>query len=143
MQRYGTASQLSATTIRYSLELPITSALSCTHRGSGQLVFMGSAVMDTLEFIASIVGTILAAACCLFCLWLFFAQVAVIISCGLGIWFYFTGYPWIGLVVAMVGSLGGCFIQLVFMGKYMEGLQKAADEKDTRSDATNLTHRQV
>ena len=91
--------------------------------------------MDTLEFIASIVGTILAAACCLVCLWLFFAQVVTIISCGLGIWFYFTGYPWIGLVVAMVGSMGGCLIQLVFVGKYMEGLQKVADEKDTPNDA--------
>ena len=35
----------------------------------------------------------------------------------------------------MVGSLGGCFIQLVFVGKYMEGLQKVADEKDTPNDA--------
>ena len=77
-------------------------------------------VMETLEFLAKILGTLMLFACSLVCLWMFFSQIAITISFGLGLWIYFLGYPWIGLVVAMVGSFGGLFLHLVMVSKHIE-----------------------
>ena len=76
--------------------------------------------MEVLEFLARIVGTLMLLACSIFCLWLFFSQIAIIISFGLGVWIYFLGYPWIGLVVAMVGSFGGLILHQVIISKTLE-----------------------
>ena len=76
--------------------------------------------MEVLEFLARIVGTLMLLACSIVCLWMFFSQIAIIISFGLGVWIYFLGYPWIGLVVAMVGSFGGLFLHLVMVSKHIE-----------------------
>ena len=56
------------------------------------------------------------AVCAIFTLWMFLPQVSLVISSLLGLWIYFQGYPWIGLVVAMAGTIAGCVVSMASLG---------------------------
>lgn len=75
--------------------------------------------MEIIEFLASIIGTLILWACALITLWLFLPQFLLAIFSIVGIWIYFQGYPWIGFVVAFVGTLGGSLLGLVITEKIL------------------------
>ena len=81
--------------------------------------------MQILEFFASILGSLFLAFCAIFTLWMFLTQISLAIFSVLGIWIYFQGYPWIGLVLAIVGTLAGCVVSMAPLGFIKE------DESDT------------
>ena len=72
--------------------------------------------MQILEFLASIVGSLFLVFCAIFTLWMFLPQISFAIFGLLGLWIYFQGYPWIGLVVAIGGTIAGCMVGMTVFG---------------------------
>lgn len=75
--------------------------------------------MEIIEFLASIIGILLLLACALITFWLFLPLFSLVVFSAAGIWIYFQGYPWIGFVVAFVGTFGGLLLSLVINEKIL------------------------